>query len=459
MLIRSLTAAMALSALVLAQDDAAQSQSPPTPARFVDMYDLPGGQIQSTIQEWLRDREITLGMQEDGAFVAAQVEPVSLSTSADAWGAARIAAYRRLEQRVRASFLEFLRVSVSAETVAELVRDDGVRDRLLNGRPEDFEAEIDAKTRALSAAELDSALRELGVPDERIGELTATQKHVEMRDAIERRSTSRAIGRISGMRPLKTFEGEDRVGNYSVAMIAVWSPRQQALAERILRGDTGPAGDGETIGISIDELFQGDNGRITGNEALTAMFADEYGVRMVTDRDGRQAIVAFAQSAPQIKVTDSAVRKQRAVAAAKQGAEKEARVMIQEFLALAMEASTEMRSGEVYEKYLLEQRDGRVDDVSESVALTNWLKNRVRSSVDGVQVGVHPVETWQGNHPIYGHPLVGVISVWSPSSAELAAFAARGGTPEQRGAEGGGTQPDVRGSRDFEGGKKKKPKW
>src|SRR5690606_14008896 len=184
----------------------------------------------------------------------------------------------------------------------------------------------------------------------------------------------------------------------------------------------------------------------------------EFGVRLVTDTDGRQAIVAFAQSAPVISRGDSRNLVERRLDAALQRANTNARALIQQFLTSAVETGSESRAEELYEKFLLEHQDGTIDDVGDSVAFSDWFHREIRTRTEGRQCGVVTLKQWRANHPIYGHPLVGVVVKWSPSSAEAAELARLGGTPEQRGDAGGGVQPGVRGSRDFEG-KGKKIRW
>ena len=59
---------------------------------------------------------------------------------------------------------------------------------------------------------------------------------------------------------------------------------------------------------------------------------------------------------------------------------------------------------------------------------------------------------WQGNHPDHGHPIVGCVVVWSPSTAKAAADAQRGGAAGGvQGYDAKGGTPGVRRSREDEG--------
>lgn len=387
-----------------------------TSHNFVDLSRMAGSKVDDAVRGWLAERGLREGPNEDGtSFVAVGRAEVAVPTTSPQWVVARCLAYDAALMSAREEMVKYLGVELGNESQTDMIDDPfGPGD---GGEVSSLAEAIAQKAQLVEVTELDAELAELGVPADAIERLSVPQKHVEFRHRVMNRFVSTAAQRVAGLRALTTVEGDGDGGAYSVAVICRWSQVDAALASTILQGGSPNAA---SVGKRFDEVLAGEGGSVpsTGQE-LTDRLADQFGVRLVTDADGHQAVIAFGQDGPSLNVTESAALTGQKIRNSRSRAIQMAQGALAQFLNSTLNLEDETIRRQVWEKLVIRRGD-RLEIPADTAQFVNRLQKEASAFARVELSGVHVLKNWQGNHPVFGHPVVGVVLMWSPRSDELA---------------------------------------
>lgn len=269
-------------------------------------------------------------------------------------------------------------------------------------------ARIGEKSLKLTEAALDSALLELGVPEDEIRKTPPTERVTLFETSITSVTRSRAAGQIAGILPIKNFEAIDCAGNAAVATLSAYSEKTREFARDIaarrpIAADAAAAS-GKTLAETASEEIASDD------------VIDIFGLRRVTDQSGYPSLVSYAQwsytntgatSREQMRLRNTAMKlaegnAQSQLALFVGGTAVWARQQEQQ----AAETTTRETTGQ-------ESRD-----ITDAAILESILEETRAKSAVKLQ-GITTLGTWTKEHPdAPGVMLVGVIMAWSPQFAD-----------------------------------------
>jgi hypothetical protein len=247
-----------------------------------------------------------------------------------------------------------------------------------------------AKVKALLDGVLDRALERVGVDP-----ATATPVQREQAlttDFFQRSAAVAAAGPIVGVQSWATFEGSGRGEGYQIAVVAIWSPKLQEMAQSMFTLEPFPPG---VPGKAVSEWIP--------TEPLERLTT--FGVQMIRDENGHPVLISYGQDAP---LTASS----RSVDAAVSKARNTAMMNLRFFAGAQLKAFEDFSSAESVEEFA----DGTAAYASESTFQEQIDVLAPAASFSGIST----VHTWVHDHPITGKPVAGTVVAWRPQSALLA---------------------------------------
>jgi hypothetical protein len=304
-------------------------------------------------------------------------------------------------------------------------------------------AELLRKILALGNAQVDSELQKLGVDPKQYAASPESQRYTQLSNTLIKKNIRQAFGDIVGLTPVKTFEGTDGKGNYSIGVVAVVSPAMREFAQQVLRahGEFAPA-----------PARAQDLDKVLGDQ--TALIS-QFGVRRMFDGNGLPVIVSFAQWAPAGNSDDPSVNGAYRQAAFSQ-AEERADGQISDFLAGSAEYSDESDTGHKMEKIAERLPDNYTQQDAVTKDVINGMMNEMRTRSNIHITGVATFRKWSIKHPVSGQPVVGVVRVWSAAGEKAMrtirdgrSSALPAGTPPTKGTAGVTSGPDLMKPDDF----------
>lgn len=360
--------------------------------------------VDRLIDDW-KVRDATFrSLEQRGVSVIEGLADVGLHANHADWGKARSLAYTRAYLDAIGAFVRRTNEEITTQTVRDFLYD---ATSIPVGADEDAASyldRIDRKAEALLETQLDQELKEAGMSDEELAELSGAQKIPRYRDALVREVTSLAFGQAAGLVPLKTFEAIDCDGNSSVGVVAAFSTRMRALAEQVHNG--------EPIRPNPDRAGPSLRDRIA---ALTDEdLATQFGVRIWWDQDGYPVLVAFGQWGWSTKALTSAQRDRRYRFARNQAA-----IQAKSYLAEFIQANAQFTSssfvGATIEEAVRVSGDGFNEYVSGTEIVDRMVEEaRTESTVQ--LTGLSTLRTWSSQHPVAEHQeLTGAVAYWSPA--------------------------------------------
>lgn len=372
---------------------------------FPSVDDFDGSGIREDRDAYLRERGWQLGPHDSnpgGAYIGWGQANINTRPDDPRYGENRISA---IEAAIATAYGEFALSrgrAVELERIREITEDPNALRDLQASSNEQFRHAVQERLRTLTTAQLDRALTELGVDTSNLPQLDNRQRAQMAADRIQSNIVRTAKESFQGIRLLKTFEEQGAVG----ALIS-YSEGSRNLAANIASGRLSAIGAG-TSSDALDQL----NGQLQDDQLMLM-----HGVRLLRDANGNPVLVSFGQAAPAITRSDSRQRINMAVTAAERRASLRADAALAEFLNTFVEA-TEEQIGGVSSDIMQETRGGR-DFETESMEFTNRLNSSLRQLSQLELTGIMTVRTWRANHPDTGHPYVGVVHLWSPTTEAI----------------------------------------
>jgi len=256
------------------------------------------------------------------------------------------------------------------------------------------------KTKALSEAKLDNALRKEGVDPTKIDGKSDAEKRVLFRDAILNKSIKRASGSTAGIVPIQTFEARDPRGNYAVGVILKAGPSVKEVAAAMKRkqlpSSTLLRSGGKTV---QDILPQGD------------AIMKSFGVRLFFNEKGLPSLISFGQFGVAYTGKDERQLERSQDTAIKQ-ATAQADSAITAFINSSISAQSENTSGEVAEQTRQIAESGDFTD-SDMTKFVNRVVETSRLVGEDTLKGRSTVYSKVLKHPSSGHWVAVVVRQWN----------------------------------------------
>lgn len=372
--------------------------------------DLDGTEIEEARDRYLSDRGWVLGVHNNnpsGGYVGWGSATIAVEPADKNYGNARIAAVDAAVAEALGQFALSRGTNAALERVREILQDPNALEELQQPNQQQFITAVTDRLRNLTTAQLDNALRELGVPEGRHQELEIVQKVQLAMESVQTELVRSAREYFQGIRLMHTFEEEGAIG-----ALVIYSPNLQAMARRILSGDMEAIGSGDSSD-ALDQL----NGSLKDDQLMFM-----HGTRLLRDADGNPVLVAFGQASPPVTRADSRQAVNMALTAAQRRANMRADGALAEFLDSYVEVDDQDLNGVAVETIGELHSDGR-ERQSEGATFFAAMSSAIRQRSQIQLTGITTVRTWRANHPDTGHLHVGAVKMWSPTTQ--AAFSGR----------------------------------
>ena len=303
----------------------------------------------------------------------------------------RVNAFDKAMLEAQAKMAEYVGLSIKSSTAHEYA-EGSVAD---NAASAGDEASISSKLKHLIHAKLDKALRAEGI-DPATADAASRERIAAKQlssDVFSKTIASAARAQVCGLQASCTFEGVPEGGKGEIGVVAVWSPKLQAMAQSIVTGGALPTGVAKK---PIREQIPSD----------TLTLVSTFGVQQKLDENGHLVILAFGQAAA---VSDSAM----AAKAASDKARVRAQAAIREFAGQSVAIATDMARLETVEEF--ENAASQYTDASS-------FRQRAESVASELNIsGISTVKNWEAVHPVAGRKVYGAVCAWSPDAAARAA--------------------------------------
>jgi len=365
-------------------------------------------QIRDTIEKFAGSKGIEFGVEnaKGQRFYSAQ-ETVSVDETNPQWPKWRVAAYKKAFLKIQSDFLESEYGKIAGETIQEYFSDES-DNRLDFPESDDPRAasrleEIWDKLVALSGAKLDNALAELGIDPSEFNAAPLEQRKNLFKNNLIEKSVKRAAGGLNGLIPIKTFEGIDSKGNYTIGVIGMYYGKMKQLADDIVKKRTPmlTRKSGKPINTYIPENKK--------------VLADTFGIRVVFDEQGNPAIVSYGQWSYFYKGANEKKRA-RGYDHAMKKANAESQKQIAQFLSAAAQYEQIEETNANEAEIAIKDRDGNLSQQN-ITEMIDKMKSTMKIKFKADLRGMKKAKQWSYKNK-NGHEIVGVVTVWSQKNAE-----------------------------------------
>lgn len=367
--------------------------------------EIVGTNLENQRDKYLKEKNRKLGFTNKGSYLGWGSSSIEADPKAIDFAQKRIMAFEKAFIDAKAEFVRTKKQQVATSLTRKFFNDDNDHEEveLKDGRI----AGIAKKLAAVTEAKLDKMLNELGVDPKTIENSDVTKKRSLAEDSLSKEVSTIAVQNVSGIRILATFEDLKGVG-----VLIVQSPKYAQLAKAMVSKklvaiptDESPV---DNVANQLESKFVNNNS-----------YLPQYGVRIMNDSVGNRVLVSFGQWSPKVTKSDSKMKINMAVKAAKNIAYDQALSYMTMFMntTLALENKTKLKDSNEIEQISRTDGSESVDETSNVGALTNqFIKENSRVTIEGVST----VKTWTTNHPETGHLVVGKVLMWSPVTQEYA---------------------------------------
>ncbi len=349
--------------------------------------------VQDMVDEYLNAKGYTEGENAKGGkpfYVAVGYGVIQAPLDSRGYADSRVNAYNKAMLDAKAKMAEYLEVSIKTETEHDYAEGNFGGNREAEGDS----LSMTAKIKALIQAKLDKALREEGIdPDKADREARERLAKKQLNSDFYKKVISTAAkAEITGMQVMCSFEGVPAGGKGQIGVVAIWSPKLQAMAQSISRGGRLPAGVGKR---PVKEQIP------TDKNVLLCTF----GVQQKIDESGDLVLIAFGQAGA---VSDSPT----SANAARNKAKMQAMAAIREFAGESVVVTTDALNAESVEEF---------ENAAESYEDASAYSQKIKAAAEAMKIsGIATMRNWEAMHPLTGRSIYGAVCSWSPKQAEKA---------------------------------------
>lgn len=350
--------------------------------------------VQDIVSEYLSSKGMTEGenTKKDGSsyYVAVGYGVIQAPLDSRSYGDSRVNAYNKAMLDAKAKMAEYLELAIRTETEHDYAEGNFGG----NEEAERDELSIGSKIKRLVVAKLDDALRAEGLdPDaaDRAARERVAKKQLNG-DLYKKAISAAARAEITGMQVMCSFEGVPAGEKGQIGVVAVWSPKLQAMARSLSLGGKLPSGVGKR---PIKDQIPADK------EVLLSTF----GVQQKIDENGNLVLIGFGQAGA---VSDSPT----SANAARNKAKMQAMAAIREFAGESVAVETAALNAESVEEF---------ENAAESYEDVSAYRQNVEAVAKSLKIsGIATMKNWECRHPLTGKTIYGAVCSWSPDSAARA---------------------------------------
>ncbi len=376
---------------------------------FPKVSDIAGSNLEQQRDKWLKGDQNRsrkkLGFDRKGSYIGWGMATIEVDPKQVDFGQKRIMAFENAFVDAKGKFVRTKKQQVATEVTRKFFHNDKekIDVELKDGRL----VGIGKKLAALTEAKLDKALIDLGVDPKNIENSDIAQKRTLAENSLSKDITIRAVQRIPGIRILATFEDVNGVG-VLIKQNRNYSNLASAIASHNLVGYPSKTDPVDDIADQLEQKFIEDKDYIP-----------QYGVRIMIDAVGNRVLVSFGQWSPKVTRSDSKMKINMAIKAAKEIAYNQALSYMTQFVntTLSLEDVTKLKNSDTIKQITRTNKSKEeIENSSVGASIDQFIKETSHVSIEGVAETMN----WSVNHPETGHLIVGKVLMWSPLTQEYA---------------------------------------
>ena len=367
----------------------------------------PGELIETAFENFKAKKGIEFGADNNGKIYYAAKEIIAKLPTNSQWAKSRSFAFEKAFLKIQKDFVIDMFGNQTVKKVQEIFEDesDDAEEFPELDKSKSKLKSICDKLFALTGAKLDKALEKAGVDPEEYKALPPAQRKTTFMNKMTKTILTKAIGNMTGLIPIQTFEAKNKAGEHVIGVIGLYSPKLKQLAYDIAH-DKEPLLKKKT-GTPLKNIIPKDSKTL----------AKQFGIRCVFNENGEPCIISFGQWSHNYTGKDTR-RLERKRESASENAFDEANAAITEFLSGRIQFEREREKGELIEDAMVKTPEGFIkrDNIEKIIdKMSSKLKLQAKADLKGITT----IRKWKYKHP-YGQEISGVVRVWTLAGAKTA---------------------------------------
>ncbi len=378
-------AAVATFGAVFAQDAAATAPE----ATSQEKCAIEEKDVDAMMDEFISSKGWVEGLntKADGSkfFIAKGSGVIQAPKNSQGYIDSRVNAFNKAMLEAKKAMVEYLGVDIATETAKEYAEGGAV-----NPPPPTEGQEVVGKLKKLLFTKINNELAKEGIDPIKdpaaakaaLGKQLNSEKYRKMIS-----TTARA--QVLGLQACCTFEGTPASGKGEIGVIAIWSPKLQAMAASLVTGaPVPPVGAKKPIAQQIS------------NDPATLI--STFGVQQKIDESGDLVLVGFGQAGA---ISESKMSGKAAQTKARQNA----MAVIREFAGEQVAVATDTLNAETTEEF---------ESGVEAYENESAMREKIAAYAARMNIaGIAPLKNYKFKHPINGKTVYGVVVTWCPKQA------------------------------------------
>ena len=237
------------------------------------------------------------------------------------------------------------------------------------------------KLNQLSEAEINKLLAEYGVNPENI---TIKQRKTLLKDTMTKKTIRSAIGKMTGLVPVRTILTKDKGGNYKIGVVAVMSDKTRQIAKDMSSSRKNLIkGSGKDIKEFLPKEKEG--------------YLNEYGIRLVYAENGEPVILSYGHWG-YLPYASNPKKNARLEEIARESAAAQAEAAIVEFINTNIQFNDEREASEENEEFLEKETqlltgEGNIEEKTVENIIDKTMK-KIKSNAAGKIRGIREIKSW-----------------------------------------------------------------
>jgi len=389
------------------------SKTPPSPFMSVSEVDPGDGKIQEFLDArgWVRGES---DKNPAGGTLVVTSQAIAADPSSISFSQARIIATEEAFLKAMGELVSQDSVDVGVSLADRFMKDDlpeDVRDTTSIAALGDA---IAGRAAELTVQGMNALLEELGTDTSKMPEMNIAERKNLIYDEFVSESVWRAAGRLSGVGIFGVIEevgGNGPMNNGRMSVVVVRSNKFSEFGRQLRTGDVAPG-----QAVSLDEI----RGRLDPQLREGTPMLGYFGVQPVVDDQGRYGLMSFGTSGPQLV---RGTMEEFEIAAEMEAAREEAMVMadgwLAQFASMTVQGQKDVTRRKIQQKVRETRGDGSTE-LKTSEGIGRMVNNVLRSEANAKLQGIQTVGQWDAVDPATGHPYLGYVKFWSPSTSAKA---------------------------------------
>lgn len=374
--------------LALAGVVSAQEAAPAPEATSPEKCTIEEKDVDTMMDEYISSKGWTEGLntRPDGSkfFIAKGSGIIQAPRNSQQYISSRVNAFNKAMLEAKKSMVEYLGVDIATETQKAYAEGSAVAPK-----PTEVQ-EVAGKLKQFLFAKINKKLAEEGIDPikDPAAAKAALGKQLNS-EQYKKMISTMARAQVLGFQACCTFEGTPSSGKGEIGVIAIWSPKLQAMAASIVTGaPVPPVGAKRPIRQQIS------------NDPATLI--STFGVQQKIDETGDLVLVAFGQAGG---ISESKMSGKAAQSKARQNA----MAAIREFAGEQVAVATDTLEAESTEEF---------ENGAEVYENESAMKEKIAATAARMNIaGIAPLKNFKFKHPVNGKMVYGAIVTWCPKQA------------------------------------------